>query len=286
MLRTRDLAVLSLLVFTSGLTGCVKKSTYNTALGDLAQARAEHQAAVARYEGEIGDRDAELRTRQRRIEQLEQDVSRRSEDQARLDADLTASRTEVARLQASLAQRGEQYTELQERLLSLAQVEREIRERNRIYEDVLHQFRSLIDAGQLTVDIVRGRMVIRLPQDILFQSGSATLGTDGTRTLREVGAVLARLEDRQFQVEGHTDNVPIATAQFPSNWELSSARAMSVIRVLLQSGVPPARLSGAGYGEFQPVAANDSPANRRLNRRIEIVMLPNLDLIATTPVPR
>jgi chemotaxis protein MotB len=76
--------------------------------------------------------------------------------------------------------------------------------------------------------------------------------------------------------------VPISTAQFPSNWELSSARALSVVRVLIDAGVSPENLSGAGYGEFQPVASNDDREGRRLNRRIEIVMLPNLDVIADT----
>ena len=95
-----------------------------------------------------------------------------------------------------------------------------------------------------------------------------------------LGRVLGELDDRQFQVEGHTDDVPISTERFPSNWELSSARALSVVRLLIQAGVPPENVSGAGYGEFQPVASNEDAGGRRLNRRIEIVMLPNLDIIA------
>jgi chemotaxis protein MotB len=188
----------------------------------------------------------------------------------------------VHRLEVVLSQRGTEYEELQERLEALAAVEREVTERNRIYEDVIGRFRSLIDGGQLAVSIVRGRMVIQLPQDVLFASGSATLSADGRSTLSQVASVLATLEDRSFQIEGHTDNVPIATAAFPSNWELSSARALSVVRVLIQGGVPAERLSGAGYGEYQPVASNDDPQSRRRNRRIEIVMLPNLDVIAGT----
>jgi len=97
-----------------------------------------------------------------------------------------------------------------------------------------------------------------------------------------VASVLASFEDRSFQIEGHTDNVPISTSAFPSNWELSSARALSVVRLLIQGGVASERLSGAGYGEYQPVAPNDDPQSRRRNRRIEIVMLPNLDVIAGT----
>jgi chemotaxis protein MotB len=184
-----------------------------------------------------------------------------------------------------LSDQGTEYDQLQERLEALRSIEEEVRQRNAIYEEMLGRFRSLIDGGQLAVAIVRGRMAIQLPQDVLFSSGSATLGAEGRRTLTEVGGVLAELDDRTFQVEGHTDNVPIATAQFPSNWELSSARALSVVRVLIDSGVQPQNLSGAGYGEHQPVASNDDRDGRRLNRRIEIVMLPNLDVIAETEAP-
>jgi chemotaxis protein MotB len=199
-----------------------------------------------------------------------------------LEGRLQSAADEVHRLEVVLSQRGAEYDELQERLQALAAVEQEVRDRNRIYEDVIGRFRSLIDGGQLAVAIDRGRMVIQLPQDLLFPSGSATLSSDGARTLGAVASVLATLEGRSFQVEGHTDNVPIATAQFPSNWELSSARALSVVRILVQGGVPSESLSGAGYGEHQPVASNDDRESRRLNRRIEIVMLPNLDVIAET----
>ena len=280
----RSPVLLSLLVVPL-VTGCVKRSTYRTAIAD-AQAvelglRTDLEASWVRedsLESDIADLEAELERRERVIGGLERE---RSELQDRLG--LAAE--EVHRLEVLLSDQGTEYERLQERLEQLRAVEAEVRERNAIYEDVLGRFRSLIDAGQLAVSISRGRMVINLPQDVLFSSGSATLGTDGTRTLTEVGGVLADLDDRTFQVEGHTDNVPIANAPFPSNWELSSARALSVVRVLISAGVPPERLSGAGYGEYQPVASNDDGDGRRLNRRIEIVMLPNLDVIADTEAP-
>ena len=171
------------------------------------------------------------------------------------------------------------------RLEQLSALEQEVRERNRIYEEVIGRFRSLIDAGQLSVSISRGRLVINLPQDILFESGSATIGADGRRTLGEVARVLADIPNRTFQVEGHTDNVPIATARFPSNWELAAARALSVVHLLQEQGVKPENISGAAYGEYQPVSGNEEPSGRRLNRRIEIVMLPNLDVIAGAGLP-
>jgi len=275
--RTR---VFLFLVLTLLATGCVKRSTYNDAIADARDVemglRADLQASwdeEARLEGEIAALEGE-------IEGLEGQIADLEGQRESLRDRLGLAAEEVHRLEVLLSDQGSEYDELQERLESLRQVEAEVRERNAIYEDMLTRFRSLIDGGQLAVAIDRGRMVIQLPQDVLFGSGSATLGAEGVATLTAVGEVLASLDDRSFQVEGHTDNVPIAGAPFRSNWELSSARALSVVRVLIDAGVPPESLSGAGYGEYQPVASNDDREGRRLNRRIEIVMLPNLDVIA------
>jgi len=259
-------------------TACVKRSTYRVALADLAEAHGvqDDLRADLQRQGEVEDSLRDV------MADLRDEIAGLERRRDELDERLQSAADEVHRLEVVLSERGSEYAALQERLQALAAVEQEVRDRNRIYEEVIGRFRSLIDGGQLSVAIDRGRMVIELPQDILFSSGSATLSADGTRTLREVASVLSSLEGRAFQVEGHTDNVPISTAQFPSNWELSSARALSVVRILIQGGVSPENVSGAGYGEYQPVASNDDRDSRRLNRRIEIVMLPNLDVIAET----
>jgi chemotaxis protein MotB len=281
----RALALLLLLLSSA----CVKKGTYETALGELARTEAQLEAAnerVANLELQVESLESEMAAEAVRRDSVEArnaaDFERRRE---LLADDLEEARLEVRRLETVLGHRGAEYQSLQRRLEALGALEQEVRERNAIYEDVISRFRSLLDGGQLTVSIARGRMVIQLPQDVLFTSGSATLGAEGRRVLGEVGTVLADFEDRRFQIEGHTDNVPIATAQFPSNWELSSARALAVVKLLAQQGVPATSLSGAAYGEHQPVAPNDDRDSRRLNRRIEIVMLPNLDLIATEQIP-
>src|SRR5690606_14177142 len=278
------------------LSGCVKKSTHEVALARLAAARREgetlqmrleeREAALTReLDGVRAERERTETELRGRIETLERDQrtleSLRSQSVDRFNQ----ARAEIGRLETLLNRRGSEFQALQERLETLSAIEREIRDRNRIYEETLGRFQSLIDGGRVSVNIVRGRMVIQLPQDILFSSGSATVGAEGRATLAEIGGVLSELTDRAFQVEGHTDNVPISTDRFPSNWELSSARALSVVRVLIQAGVAPANVSGAGFGEFQPVASNDDAESRRRNRRIEIVMLPNLDVIATTQLP-
>ena len=286
---------LALALLTS-LSACVKKSTHEVALASLAEAREEGEqlrdrvAAQEEREAELerelealGEREARLEAR---VAELEREVRTLESLRSEAVVGLNTTRSEVERLQLLLSQRGSEYEALREQLATLRAIEEEIRDRNRIYEDMIGRFQSLIDGGQVSVNIVRGRMVIQLPQDILFASGSANIGAEGRRTLQEVGSVIAELDDREFQVEGHTDDVPISTERFPSNWELSSARALSVVRLLIQAGVDPVRVSGAGFGEFQPVASNDDAAGRRRNRRIEIVMLPNLDVIAGATLPR
>lgn len=285
--RAPKLTTVATLFLVLGLSACVKKSTYRSTLDALEQSRAERSDLEAEMDRRAAAAEAARRRWEATRDSLEARVEELQADSTELDlrrGEMTSrfeeARDEVHRLETLLDQRGSEYRRLQQRLDQLAAVEREVRERNRIYQEVLGKFQSLIDAGQLSVSISRGRMVINLPQDILFQSGSATVGSDGRETITQVAKVLADLPDRSFQVEGHTDNVPISTAQFPSNWELSTARALSVVRLLVQGGVPPQNLSGAGYGEYQPVASNADAAGRRRNRRIEIVMLPNLDLIA------
>lgn len=145
------------------------------------------------------------------------------------------------------------------------------------YNSMLRQLKSMIDAGKLKVRIVRNKMVIELPEAVLFASGRAKLKQDGVKILAEVGPVLASLNGRSFQVGGHTDNVPIKTKRFPSNWELSGARAIDVTELLIEYGVPADRISAAAYADTQPVASNDTKEGRAQNRRIEIALVPNLD---------
>lgn len=120
---------------------------------------------------------------------------------------------------------------------------------------------------------------IEIKSNILFTSGSAWLSTKSRPVLRKVAGILSGF-DNQIQVEGFTDNVPIDTEDFPSNWELSAARAASVVHLFEQSGLKPGRLSAVGYGEYKPIASNDTEEGRQKNRRINIVILS--DAIART----
>jgi chemotaxis protein MotB len=144
-------------------------------------------------------------------------------------------------------------------------------------KSMLAKFKNLIAAGKLKVKIKNGKMFLELPSAILFPSGKANLSEEGTATLTEVAAVLSQIQGREFLVAGHTDNVPISSTKFPSNWELSTARAVAVVKFLQQMGVSPENLAAAGYSEYQPAADNVSEEGKAQNRRIEITLMPNLN---------
>ena len=283
---------LFLLAIALSATACVSKGTHQSTLTDLSQARAGQDTLrdeIATLEERNDSLQAAIETELTRRDQVESALQRTIADlereQRSLEQQLDNARADSERLETMAGLRGAELQSMRRRLESLRAVEQEVRERNAIYEDVISRFQSLMDGGQLSVTIDRGRMVIQLPQDILFQSGSATLGSEGRSVISQVGAVLADFDDRRFQVEGHTDYVPISTERFPSNWELSSARALAVVRLLTAQGVAPENVSGAAFGEYQPRASNEDRTSRALNRRIEIVMLPNLDVIAAAQVP-
>jgi len=144
-------------------------------------------------------------------------------------------------------------------------------------KNMLVKFKNLIAAGKLKVKIKEGKMFLELPSAILFPSGRATLSEEGKATLTEVAAVLTQIQGREFLVAGHTDNVPIQNPKYPSNWELSTARAVAVVKFLQEMGVDPHNLAAAGYSEYQPAVDNSTEEGRAQNRRIEITLMPNLN---------
>ncbi len=123
-------------------------------------------------------------------------------------------------------------------------------------------------------------VVLSLNEKVLFPSGSAELGDSARSLLDTLSTLVSRLPN-EVRIEGHTDNVPIHGGRYDSNWELSAARATSVVRFMIEHHLlPPYQLSAAGYAEFRPLAPNDSPENRTLNRRVDFVILS-----AAPPIP-
>jgi chemotaxis protein MotB len=226
------------------------------------------QAATARAE-ESEQRETSALDRERETATALAGAQGRVDTLTRETAALLKDRT---RLRASVS-------DMEQALRELARRKEASEARMASYRDLLDRFSALIDAGRLSVKIVDGRMVVELATDVLFASGSAKLSDQGGDALDDVAQVLASLGERTFQVEGHTDNVPIATERYPSNWELASDRALVVVRRLIDAGVLPERVSASSYAEHQPVSDNKSADGRSQNRRIEIVVVPDLSLL-------
>lgn len=149
-------------------------------------------------------------------------------------------------------------------------------QKQRQLQQTVAEIEKFIKDSRLTesmaVDRAADRLVIRMKSAILFDEGKAGLTAGARDVLAGMAPLLARAPSL-LRVEGHTDNVPIRTREFGSNWELSTARALSVVRYLEESRIDPARLSVAGYGEHHPIIQNDSSEHRAMNRRVEIVVL-------------
>ncbi|MBF0569489.1 MAG: OmpA family protein [Candidatus Omnitrophica bacterium] len=132
-----------------------------------------------------------------------------------------------------------------------------------------------ISDKEVKVEMLEKGLVITFVAEVLFDSGKADLRADSLPKLEKVSQVVqSTVTDLNIGVEGHTDNQPIKHSGWKSNWELSSARAMSVLHYLVSNGVVPDRLAATGYGEYHPVASNDTKEGRHKNRRVEIVILP------------
>jgi chemotaxis protein MotB len=286
--------LLSLAVLLATIPGCwVHRDLYTQALADLqfernrsvdlAKKLKAAQAEVERLGAAMRERDIKLQ--EATVQNA--DLSRKLDEltilnqalQDRLRAagqSLDQVSAEKGSLAAALAETRKQLDELKRQQ---AAAEARLAQ----FQELVKKFQKLADAGKLRVVMRQGRMIIELPTDVLFDSGKADVKPAGKSTLGEVGKILASMPDRRFQVAGHTDNVKIQTAKYPSNWELSTARAVEVVKLLLESRVKPENLSAAGYGEFDPVAANDSDANKQKNRRIEITLVPNLEEFVKLP---
>ncbi|HEU4537445.1 MAG TPA: OmpA family protein [Polyangiaceae bacterium] len=248
-----------------GPTGCVSTDKYEAALADAGRAKTRLRERDAEV-GELGAKNASLRRSLEQasgvIDELRGGVEKTHERSRELARTVEQTRAELAELQRARARaevRAAQFRQLALRL------------------------QKMIDAGSLRVTVRDGRVVLVLPNDVLFDSGRVQVKPAGRDALTEVAAALKPMGDRHFQVAGHTDNVPIDNARFASNWELSTQRAVEVVRLMVGQGVAAEALSAAGYSEYDPVASNASPEGKAKNRRIEITLVPNVDELVRVP---
>jgi chemotaxis protein MotB len=275
----RTVIIASLLTALAS-TGCITKKQHQAALDD---AQAKLDAVNATLEDDRRKLSEVLEEAERQSLESRRQIETLEAQLADLQQQLESTEAQRAELEGSLASSLKDKVKLKASVAGLtaalaAQNARNILAERRVkeFKRMLERFKPLIDAGRLDVRIVDGRMVLQMPSDVLFSTGSARLSDDGQATVAEIGRILSLMPDREFQVEGHTDNVPIRTKRFRNNWELASARALTVVDVLMETGVAPKQVSAAAYADTQPRASNDTEEGRSKNRRIEIAVIPDL----------
>ncbi len=267
MRRSKLLAVLAL----ATLEGCVVwKSSYEQKENELAACQKDAAEEKASLEAKIAALEKAKANVQR---QLEEATALAEKEQLELQAEGQRS-AELATEKGSLA---DNMRKLQGQLAELQRQEQAERDRAALFQKLVAQLKGMIDAGKLQVVIRNGKMVVKLPDNVLFDPGRTDVKPAGRDALSQLTDVLKAIPGRNFQVCGYTDDTPIHTAKFPSNWSLSTARAVEVVNLMTKDGMEPQRLSAAGYGEYDPIAANDSVEGKAQNRRIEVAVMPNLE---------
>jgi chemotaxis protein MotB len=220
------------------LGGCVTQGTYEKLEAEKAQ--------------EVGTLQAEREALERERNALRESKAALEKEKTLLEVDKSALERETAKLLDASRQNQAQY--------------------DKVVADLSQELKK----GELQVRRFKDMLTVEVAEQLFFDSGRATLKDSGKAVLKKVAGALKSYEDKAIRVVGHTDNVPIAKAYqkvFPSNWELSSARATTVVRFLQESGIEPERLVATGRAEYAPVAENDSEGGRQKNRRIEITLV-------------
>lgn len=249
-MRSTQLQLITLAAIVSTLSACgVSQTVYQKELGGL--------------RGQIGELDA---SRQK----MHRDNLTLTEKQRALQSRNKGLSDELAVLKSQ----GQVLDEnLRLALRQVEQLQQVSAQQAMVFDGLRAALDGLVKSGQLRVAIVRGQFTVIMADKILFDSGKKALKPEAAGTLKELATILGSLKGRRYQVVGHTDT----DGPDDYNWRLSAGRAEAVSMFMLEQGMPPQMLSFAAAGEYQPAVPNDSPENKALNRRIDIVLIPNLE---------
>jgi chemotaxis protein MotB len=238
----------------------------------------KYNSLVARNQGveaKLADTQRQLAAAQQRTAQLTRELEGMGVDMGKLNEDLASRNTEISTMSATLEDREKALAEYKQRAEQLERIKKR-------FEQLRGKLNELTSLG-LAVKIRNNRMIISLPGDVLFPSGSDKLKKEGEDVLTKVAGVIsgdASLRARQYQVAGHTDNKPVGGGPFWDNWGLSVMRARGVLLYLIdpKTGKLPAKnWSAAGFADTDPIATNDTPEGRQANRRCDLVVVPSAE---------
>jgi len=258
-------------VFVS--SGCVSSGTFekmqagkNEEIMTLQQQKADleqQRAELAQQKYQLEVKSSELAQQKSELEQQKSELEQQKSELEQRSADLEKQNSAIQQQVATLEQQ-------KAALLEASQ------QRQQQYDALVQNLSKEVEQGQLQVRQYKNMLAVDLAEQIFFDSGRAKLKPGGKEVLKKVGEALKGYENKVIRVVGHTDNVPLAKslqATFPTNWELSVARATNVVRFLQDAGIPPERMVASGRSEYDPVASNDTAEGRQKNRRIEIMLI-------------
>jgi chemotaxis protein MotB len=304
-LRTRIFVVLIFVVMA--VSGCVSSREYKSMLSEfdglkdevltlreeLGRKTAENASlkdeitALERDRDELAEKERKLRNDNSDLKyMIEANKLELTRDLIKIKSELDESGLSIKRLEDDLYSKNSKIAELEERLENLSEKRKVAIEKRKeaveklkdTYNELVYELKEEIEKGRIEVTSLKDKLSLSMVDRILFSSGSTRIKEDGKKVLDRVAGILKKTTDRQIRIEGHTDNVPIGpdlAKKYPTNWELSTARASNVVRYLQETaGIVPRLLSASGYGEHMPVASNETEEGRAKNRRIEIVLIP------------
>lgn len=238
------------------------KSAQIATLKDESKKNSEKLMAL---ESKIKEKDNEKLTLEKKLSEKELELQKLKKDMEAKDLEINDLKNEIRALSTDRAK-------------ALEEKERAIAELKKTHDKLVVELSEEIKKGEIEVNQLRDKLTLQMVDRILFESGSAEVKGSGKKVLDRVAEILKKVQGRQIRIEGHTDNKPIGAKiakKFPTNWELSTARATNVVRYLKEKGgIDPKYLSAAGYAEYKPIATNDTEEGRAKNRRIEIILIP------------
>jgi chemotaxis protein MotB len=274
----RSLLFLILAVAALLSSGCVAKSEYLQKQAE-ADTLTRNLAAVTTQNASLNEQIDRLKAERQKLTAERDNLNTRL---GALAEELTVTTVEARRTIKELNDRnleleGDKQMLAESVTLVKKTRDEEVRHVSKTYAGLLNEMKEEIEQGQIVITELKGKLTVDVVDKILFDSGQAEIKPEGLAVLKKVVDILIPVTDKTIRIEGHTDNVPIRgglAKRYPTNWELSAARAITVTRYLEKEGLDPALLSAAAFGEYQPVADNETAEGRAKNRRIAIVLLP------------
>jgi chemotaxis protein MotB len=259
-----------------------RAATLSTQLSERDQEIAKLRQVTAEQETTAAKLDAvneEMARTKQRIEQLTSEVTTATQQTESATAESRKQQETLRQAEALLEQMRQEQQKLRAQLdQEQADKAREIQRLTQTQTDLAKTLQAEIAKGEIRIQQVADRLTINMVDRVLFDSGQGHVKPTGLKVLKQVSDILKNVADKQIRIEGHTDNVQIRgklKQRFPTNWELSTARATSVIRFLIdEGGINPANISAVGYADMRPIASNETDEGRSANRRIEIVLYP------------